>query len=87
MAHFAQIDENGTVLRVDVVHNDIVLNVAGMENEALGIAFQKDLYLKGFGVETNWKQTSYNNNFRNRFAGIGYTYDAGLDAFIAPQST
>ena len=85
MAHFAQIDENNNVLRVDVVHNDIILNAPGVENEALGIAFQQDLYLKGFGVETNWKQTSYNNNFRNQFARTGYTYDAGLDAFITLQ--
>ena len=33
----------------------------------------------------NWIQTSYNNNIRKNFAGIGYTYDSSLDAFIAPK--
>ncbi len=32
-----------------------------------------------------WVQTSYNANFRKNFAGIGYTYDEELDAFIAPK--
>ena len=32
-----------------------------------------------------WIQTSYNNNFRKQYAGIGYTYDAINDVFIAPQ--
>ena len=32
-----------------------------------------------------WKQTSYNNNFRKQFAGIGFTYDASKDKFIQPQ--
>ena len=32
-----------------------------------------------------WVQTSYNNNFRKQFAGIGFTYDKAKDKFIAPQ--
>jgi len=32
-----------------------------------------------------WVQTSYNNNFRKNFAGVGYTYDSTRDAFYAPQ--
>ena len=32
-----------------------------------------------------WIQTSYNNNIRKNFAGIGYTYDSNLDAFVAPK--
>ena len=32
-----------------------------------------------------WLQTSYNNNIRKNFAGIGFTYDSTRDAFIAPQ--
>ena len=37
------------------------------------------------GDSFNWIQTSYNNNFRKNYAGIGYTYDKTKDAFIAPQ--
>jgi hypothetical protein len=32
-----------------------------------------------------WKQTSYNNNFRKQYAGIGYSYDPSKDMFITPQ--
>lgn len=32
-----------------------------------------------------WIQTSYNNNIRKNYAGIGFTYDATRDAFYAPQ--
>ena len=37
------------------------------------------------GDSFNWVQTSYNNNFRKQFAGIGVTYDKAKDKFIAPQ--
>ena len=70
MAHWAQIDENNTVIRVTVGNNDepdegyqwLVDNLGG-----------------------TWVQTSYNGNVRKNFAGIGYTYDETRDAFIPPQ--
>jgi len=80
MAHFAQLDENNVVTQVIVVHNnDCTIN--GVETEEVGIVFCKTL----FGVDTKWKQTSYNGTIRKNYAGIGYTYDAGRDAFIAPK--
>lgn len=80
MAHFAQLDENNTVTQVIVVHNnDCQIN--GVESEEAGVVFCKTLY----GVDTKWKQTSYNANMRKNYAGIGFTYDATRDAFIAPQ--
>jgi hypothetical protein len=78
MAHFAELNENNVVTRVIVVHNNELLD-NGVESEAKGIAFCKSL----FGGE--WVQTSYNSNFRENFAGIGYTYDQELDAFIPPN--
>ena len=83
MAHFAEIDSNldNVVLRVLVIGNDDMLDENGEENEALGIAFCKNL----FGEETEWVQTSYNNNFRKNYAGAGWFYDEGRDAFIPPQ--
>ena len=81
MAHFAELNENNQVLRVIVVNND-VLNDNGQEHEELGIVFCQSLY----GKNTKWTQTSYNGTFRKNYAGIGYTYDAGRDAFIPPQS-
>jgi len=80
MAHFAKLDENNVVLEVHVVHNNELLD-DGIESEAKGIAFLTEWS----GGYTNWKQTSYNGNFRKNYAGIGYTYDVVRDAFIPPQ--
>jgi len=80
MAHFAKLDENNVVTQVIVVDNkDITDPHTGQEDEILGIAFCKKL------LGGNWKQTSYNGNMRTRYAGIGYSYNASHDAFIAPQ--
>ena len=79
MAHFAKLDENNNVLAVHVVNNDVI-TVDGVESEQAGIDF-----LTGLHGHTLWKQTSYNGTIRKNYAGIGYTYDAGRDAFIAPQ--
>lgn len=80
MAHFAQLDENNVVTQVIVVSNsDCQIN--GVESEEAGVVFCKTL----FGADTKWKQTSYNGNQRKNYAGIGFTYDAGRDAFIPPK--
>ena len=81
MAHFAEIDENNVVTQVIVVANEDTTDTNGVEVEEIGVAFCKKL----LGAETNWKQTSYNNNFRVRYAGISYTYNEELNAFIAPK--
>ena len=70
MAHFAKI-ENGIVTQVVVVDN---------AHEANGQA-----YLNGLGLEGSWVQTSYNNNFRGKFAGLGDSYDEVNDEFIAAE--
>ncbi len=79
MAHFAQLDENNVVMRVIVVHNNELLD-NGSESEAKGIAFCQSL----FGLDTRWVQTSYNANFRGKYAGIGDVYDLAKDEFAAP---
>ena len=89
MAHFAQIDSNNVVTRVIVVSNDDTSDSNGVEVESIGVAFCQKL----LGAETNWKQTSYNNNIRGNYAGIGYTYMTNVatlgvgstDIFISPQ--
>jgi hypothetical protein len=80
MAHFAKLDENNVVLEVHSVHNNELLQ-NGVESETKGIQFLVDWS----GGYTNWKQTSYNGNFRKNYAGVGYTYDPTRDAFIPPQ--
>jgi hypothetical protein len=79
MAHFAELDNDYNVVRVIVVDNNDILDENGNESEEIGIDFCTQL-LGGI-----WKQTSYNANFRKNYAGIGYTYDQGRDAFIAPK--
>ena len=80
MAHFAELDENNTVLQVIVVHNNELKGANGVEYENKGIQFCETL----FG-HANWKQTSYNHNIRKQFAAAGYTYDSDKDVFVAPQ--
>ena len=79
MAHFAQLDANNVVTQVIVVGNKDTSDASGAEKESIGVAFCERL----FGG--TWKQTSYNGNIRKNYAGIGYTYDAGRDAFIPPK--
>ena len=83
MAHFAELDSNNVVLRVVVVGNDVTT--------AAGPLGANDMHVDGetwcvnFFKSGNWKQTSYNNNFRKQYCGAGYTYDPAKDKFIAPQ--
>ena len=79
MAHFAELDDNNIVKRVIVVATKDNSDANGVEKESIGRAFCERL----FGG--NWVQTSYNGNMRKRYAGIGYSYDPALDAFIAPK--
>lgn len=79
MAHFAQLDDNNIVRQIIVVSNSDCLDASGQESEAVGAAFCTNL----FGGR--WLQTSYNNNIRVRYAGIGYRYDSVRDAYIPPQ--
>ena len=70
MAHFAKLDANNVVEQVIVVANEDTADNSGAETEAIGVAFCQQL----MGASTNWKQTSYNANFRGNYAGIGFTY-------------
>ena len=72
MAHFAEIDKDGIVLRVLVVDDS---------QENRGQEFlAEDLKLGG-----KWVQTSYNANIRGKYAGIGDKYDKKKDIFISPE--
>jgi hypothetical protein len=81
MAHFAWLDENNIVTNVSVVNNVNLLDENGDESEAVGIAYLTSVHGEG----KVWKQTSYHANFRGAYAGIGFTYDAELDEFVAPE--
>jgi hypothetical protein len=83
MAHFAKLNSDNGVIHVLVVDNWNVTDGNGDEQESIGVAYLENLY----GVEPGitWKQTSYNGNMRKNYAGIGFTYDEDLDAFIPPK--
>lgn len=81
MAHFAQLDQNNIVSQVIVVSNETLNNLEFPDSEPVGVSFCQSL----FGAETQWKQTSYNANFRKNYAGEGYSYSVNYDAFIPPQ--
>ena len=72
MAHFAEIDTDNKVIRVLVVPDN-------EENRG------QDYLANDLGLGGIWIKTSYNNNIRYNFAGIGYTYDEVNDAFIGLQ--
>ena len=72
MAHFAEIDDNKIVIRVLVVDD---------EHENNG----QNFLANELGLGGTWVQTSYNATIRKNYAGIGFTYDETLDAFIPPK--
>ena len=74
MAHYAFIDDNNIVTEV-IVGIDETQTIEGLDTEIWYGNYRGQLC----------KRTSYNNNIRFNYAGIGYTYDAVRDAFIAPK--
>jgi hypothetical protein len=70
MAHFAEINAEGIVLRVIVVDDAVADDGRNWCNALLG---------------GEWRRTYYSGRLRKNFAGPGFTYDAERDAFIAPQ--
>lgn len=70
MAHWAEIDDHNTVIRVVVTSNDSPDQGEAWVHSRLG---------------GTWKQTSYNSSIRKNFAGIGYIFDEARDAFIPPK--
>jgi len=74
MVHAARI-EDGIVREVIVVPDDLDATESDAAIEA---------YIHGIGLTGKWIRTSYNNNIRGRYAGIGFTYDEAADEFVAP---
>ena len=81
MAHFAQV-QDGIVRNVIVINNSDCGGGDYPDSEPIGQAF-----IAAIGIDGDWLQTSYNNNFRGTYAGQGMTYDPTLDEFISPQTT
>jgi hypothetical protein len=79
MAHYAWIDENNLVVNVTVGVDENVVQQ--------GIGGSSDAWEAFYSEATGYiiKRTSYNNNIRKQYAGIGYSYNPVADVFIAPQ--
>lgn len=86
MAHFAILDKDNKVIFVTNVANEKIIQNE-IEVEGLGVDFLfNEIKIKGIYSEAvTAKQTSYNSNFRNKYAGVGDTFDENKNAFIAPK--
>jgi hypothetical protein len=85
MAHYAFIDSNNVVVKVITGVDETVTQLdgdveVGGSTEAWEQFYENQSWHQGLTC----KRTSYNGNIRGRYAGIGYTYNAELDEFIAP---
>jgi hypothetical protein len=74
MAHYAFLDENNIVTEV----------ITGIDETALIEGLDTETWYGNFRGQV-CKRTSYNGNIRKNYAGIGFTYDPELDAFISPK--
>ena len=75
MAHYAFLDENNVVTEV----------IVGIDETELIEGLDTETWYGNFRGQT-CKRTSYNNNIRKNYAGIGYSYDEGRDAFLPPKA-
>lgn len=74
MAHYAYLDDNNIVVDV-IVGKDETETINGLDTETYYAS----------GTPYIVKRTSYNNNIRKQYAGIGFTYNPNADVFIAPK--
>jgi hypothetical protein len=74
MAHYAFLDNDNIVTEV----------IVGIDETELIEGLDPETWYGNFRGQV-CKRTSYNGNYRKNYAGLGFTYDADLDAFIAPQ--
>ena len=81
MAHYAKISDSNVVEAVEVLDDFYEWTDTGELDENRAVAKLRSFH----GSETNWKKTSYNQNIRGKFAGVGDTYDASKDKFVPPK--
>jgi hypothetical protein len=83
MAYFAELNSSNEVLRVVSISNEQV-DANGGDYSTEAESYVESIVPFSSGGSA-WKQTSYNNNARKQYAGVGYSYDSGKDVFIAPK--
>ena len=87
MAHYALLNENNIVISVitGVDENIIQTDLDGTQVGGSSEAWEEFYASRPWFNAVSCKRTSYNNNIRKQYAGIGYTYDSVADVFIARQ--
>lgn len=83
MAHYARVNSDNIVTYVTPIPNSMITDENGIEHEDRAIDHLNATVPTSDG--DRWIQTSYNNNFRVRYAGLGYTWDEEKNAFIEPK--
>jgi hypothetical protein len=83
MAHYARVNSENIVIYVTPIPNEMIIDENGVEVEEL--AFNHLYETIPDSVGDRWIQTSYNGNFRKKYAGSGDTWNEELDGFIEPK--
>lgn len=85
MGYFAELDSDEIVIRVISVSNDVLgePEITFPSTEPVG----QDFISTVLGLPGEWRQTSFNANFREFFAAPGYRYDSERDQFVPPEWT
>jgi hypothetical protein len=84
MAHYAFLDEDNIVTEVITGVDENIIQNDTDGTQVGGTSAAWEAFYGNFRNQV-CKRTSYNGNYRKNYAGIGYTYDAERDAFIAPK--
>ncbi len=87
MAHYALLDENNIVVQVitGVNENETQVDTDGTVVGGSSEAWEEFYKTRPWFNAASCKRTSYNNNIRKQYAGIGFTYNSTADVFVAPQ--
>lgn len=83
MAHYARVNSDNIVTYVTPIPNEMITDKNGVEHEEWAYKHLYETIPDSLG--DRWIQTSYNHNIRKNYAGLGYTWNETLDAFIPPQ--
>lgn len=81
MAKYAKLGTNNIVEKVYEVPNDIITDIYGAQQDDLGVQYLNSK----LGFHPRWVRTYPSCEYRKNYAGIGFTYNAILDAFIPPK--
>jgi hypothetical protein len=86
MAYFAELDTNNIVIQVIIIDDEDILNDSGEQSEEIGQSICNSISEN----DNIWKQTHFPDDTgnilkRKNYAGIGFSYNESLDAFIPPQ--